>query len=54
MLVYLSRRPISNGDGATSVEDALLAGGAALAIITGAALMGGAAEGMFTEAGSGL
>ena len=54
MLVYLSRRFICNGDGAASVEDALRASGVATAIITGTALMGGAAESMFTEAGSGL
>lgn len=54
MLIYIYNRYKSDEYGATAVEYALIAGGIALAIIAGVALIGGAVEGMFTEVGSGL
>ncbi len=54
MLIYMFNRYRSDASGATAIEYALLAAGIALAIIAGVGLMGGAVEGVFTEAESGL
>ncbi len=49
MFVYFYRRFVSNGDGATAVEYALLAGLIGVALIAAVALMGDSVDSVLTE-----
>ena len=54
MFVYFYRRFVSNGDGATAVEYALLAGLIGVALIAAVALMGDSVDSVMTEVQTGL
>lgn len=54
MLIYVFNRYRSDASGAAAAEYDLLSAGIALAVIVGVGVMGGAVEGVFTEADTGL
>ena len=54
MFVYFYRRFVSNGDGATAVEYALLASLIGIALIAAVALMGDSVDSVLTEASTAL